>query len=184
MGCPKTAMIGFESTFPLPSAFYDVCNDGSRLLGGDTSSQLPTYPTVVCPLGEQIKPFASCGRYIKSAMERIFSTEGTGGSSARKKPRLEVSAPGMGVHPQCHDPELRLGQPRSSYPLTLPKIPPVGADVLMLAHFAKQQMALLAERAAKEAVVLVTELEKAKAANNDMRATNETLWSELTNARF
>uniref|UniRef100_A0A803QSK0 Uncharacterized protein n=1 Tax=Cannabis sativa TaxID=3483 RepID=A0A803QSK0_CANSA len=66
-------------------------------------------------------------------------------------------------------------------------------DVFALAHSAKQHAArvrprdiastfLFVLRVATEAGMLVTELEQVKAANRDLRAFNETLWGELTNA--
>uniref|UniRef100_A0A803PRY7 Uncharacterized protein n=1 Tax=Cannabis sativa TaxID=3483 RepID=A0A803PRY7_CANSA len=71
-------VIGFEQTFHLLSAYHDACNDGSRLLGGDTPYQLSTNPTVRCLLGERVELFASRGRRLFLAPSSSARTQRKG----------------------------------------------------------------------------------------------------------
>uniref|UniRef100_A0A803NK91 Uncharacterized protein n=1 Tax=Cannabis sativa TaxID=3483 RepID=A0A803NK91_CANSA len=57
------------------------------------------------------------------------------------------------------------------------------ADAFALAHFAKRQV-VGAERAIVEVGTLVTELERVQETNRDLGTANETLRTELTNAKF
>uniref|UniRef100_A0A803QGL9 Uncharacterized protein n=1 Tax=Cannabis sativa TaxID=3483 RepID=A0A803QGL9_CANSA len=158
------------------------------------------------------------GKYIRTVMERSSSSKTACNSgSGRKRQMPETVVAGTGAHPLCHDPPLRLGQPRErevnkalkerleaekvlvrrwvavlsavwkaeisdDLHILTPAWPTV--EVEALEKYLASKVALLAERTAKEADTLVTELEQVKEDNRDLRNANDTLLAELTEAKL
>uniref|UniRef100_A0A803P1P2 Uncharacterized protein n=1 Tax=Cannabis sativa TaxID=3483 RepID=A0A803P1P2_CANSA len=243
-GILKTIVIGFMISSHSLCAFYNACNDGSRLLGSEISPQLLVHPTVRHLLSERIESFTSYGRYSKSAMEGAGSLEATSDSFARKRQKLvkereanralkgRLEAERLQVYKRAivlstvrkieisedvHTPnptrltikvealekslEYKVGREAAPFAAKLldhvarsaSKLPmkawasSSSTYIVSLAHSTKRQAgwaALLTKKVAAEDGVLVTELEQVKAANRDLRATNETLRVELTDTKF